>query len=468
MLKARINYTILCVSSSNYLNTRTLTNLTSQSDKKVGQVKVQDQLVSMTQAEVQSLLNQAKITPITFSPEELNSFKSLVNGFFQAEGCIGGYFNNIKSRTVRPSWTIGQNASLETIQFFGLVMQVLKKANLTCSYRVLPSGIWFLTLRCTSWTELKETVFPYFDQLHGSKFAAIQKLLQIDKLRKDKSQQAQIQCIMLAYDLTESGTRKFSMTEKISACMSADNILLPELPITVAQPPQNITSINFCWIQGFFLGDGDMFIRIREVEGGIQFIPIFRLTQVRSSINLALFLIIQNYLKSIEITSYIKTQTANYELAVEGKIMCDRLIQHISFSTKNKFSFFKVSQIKVFTKVLYLLHLNIKNWIELQLAIVDLVYSIPHIREYDKSYWYKKIIEVHKLTIKDTFSIGAFIAPYKKDNRLIGWVVTIPKSLSIKPAAKYFVNLQDLEKAKLDAIAYRDNLLEKSLKDLLI
>lgn len=78
-------------------------------------------------------------------------------------------------------------------------------------------------------------MFPYFDQLHGSKFAGMQQLIQTEELRNGKSQQGQIKCIMLAYSLTERGTRKLSKTDKISACMSADDIPLPDLPVTGIQ-----------------------------------------------------------------------------------------------------------------------------------------------------------------------------------------------------------------------------------------
>ena len=64
----------------------------------------------------------------------------------------------------------------------------------------------------------------------------------------------------------------------------------------------NAKPINFSW---FFLGDGHLQVRIRD---GIQFIPIFTLTQVRSKINLGLFNIIQLYLSSLNISSIIREE----------------------------------------------------------------------------------------------------------------------------------------------------------------
>ena len=50
-----------------------------------------------------------------------NAFRKLVNGVFQAEGHIGGYFSNTSTVTFRPIVYISQNASDSSIEFLVLL-----------------------------------------------------------------------------------------------------------------------------------------------------------------------------------------------------------------------------------------------------------------------------------------------------------------------------------------------------------
>lgn len=79
--------------------------------------------------------------------------------------------------------------------------------------------------------------------------------------------------------------------------------------------------------------------------------------------------------------------------------------------------YFRTNQINMWERVLYLLHLDIINWIELQIATVNVIYSINNEIKRDKSHWFKRLIEIHKMRCTDTLGQGQgpFISPYTKN-----------------------------------------------------
>lgn len=62
-----------------------------------------------------------------------------------------------------------------------------------------------------------DVIIPYFDQLYG--YRAIQHIIIIDKLRDLKTVETQIECIIRAYSLTDSGTRKINVIDKINVSL---------------------------------------------------------------------------------------------------------------------------------------------------------------------------------------------------------------------------------------------------------
>jgi hypothetical protein len=76
------------------------------------------------------------------------NFKYLANGVFQAEGHIGGYFNNKKNLNFRPLVFIGLTANIESLKFFALLNNQL---NFKMRYTIekLSSGLFFVKLLST-------------------------------------------------------------------------------------------------------------------------------------------------------------------------------------------------------------------------------------------------------------------------------------------------------------------------------
>lgn len=197
---------------------------------------------------------------------------------------------------------------------------------------------------------------------------------------------------------------------------------------------------------------------------------MFRLGQINTPLNRILLSLIESYLNSLGINSRLSVNGHMLELLVEGKHATTKLMD--LFTTFSNYYFWKSPQITMFNNVLMFLNLNIRNWYELQVALVQNIFSIPNIRELSLPHWLDRLADIFNTRFTNTLSGHAFIAPYKgklgqDKGRQIGWVVTLPKSLSITPKAKYFLASThgSLDKALEAAVAYRDLTLNKWLKD---
>lgn len=111
---------------------------------------------------------------------------------------------------------------MELIPFYGYVIQQLKLANINSSFNVIPSsGVWHITLRCDNRRHIIDVIIPYLDQLYRSKYLGRHPLIIIDQVRDKKivDKETQIECIIRAYSLTESGTRKIYVIDKINVSL---------------------------------------------------------------------------------------------------------------------------------------------------------------------------------------------------------------------------------------------------------
>ena len=186
----------------------------------------------------------------------------------------------ISLRSIHPKGFISQIASIESIQFFSLLNQVFDY-QLSFKLEVLPSGYWNIKIQSRNWDFIINKIMPYFNQLYGEKHTGMLKLARIYELLPVKQQEAKVELVTLAYNLTSSGLRTIPLTTKIQAVTSL-NISEIEIP-SVSVYPFNGTSLNTLWILGFFLGDGNIYIRIRDKNVGLEYIPQLRITQKKYS-----------------------------------------------------------------------------------------------------------------------------------------------------------------------------------------
>ena len=159
----------------------------------------------------------------------------------------------------------------------------------------------------------------------------------------------------------------------------------------------NATPFNLHWALGFYLGDGNLYVRIREVvkKGvvtGIQFIPIIRMTQVNTSLNLDLAHSLTQFLSSEGVISQIDNLKPNLEVKLLGKKQCTLFAEMIK--ELGMPYYWKQPQITMFKKVLFILNLNVRNWAPLYHELVAAIYSIPNERKVTAEHWINQINEV--------------------------------------------------------------------------
>ena len=107
---------------------------------------------------------------------------------------------------------------------------------------------------------------------------------------------------------------------------------------------------------------------------GLEFLPLFRIIQKNTEINLLLYNKIVDFISSLpgELSPIIKKQVDNVELQVYGKANVTSLMNMIA--QYSDCFFWKIWQIFMVTRVLALLNLNIKNWLDLQKTILAIIY----------------------------------------------------------------------------------------------
>lgn len=333
-------------------------------------------LVSMSKSQVLDLLNKATNNTITFNKV---NFQSLVNGIFQAEGHWGGYFTSLNTVNYRPLWFIGQIACTESIQFFGQINQIFE-GQLVYYLQVLPSGQWFIRIQCRDWNYIINNIMPYFNQLYAEKYTGMLKLARIYDLMPVNSVKAKVELISLAYSLTSSGFRTIPLLTKIKAvtALIRSDIEIPSLN----GYSSNETPFNLIWILGFMLGDGNIYVRIRDTKVGLEFVPLFRITQKNTAVNLSLYTKLVDFISSLpgKLSPIIKKQGDNLELHVFGKANVTSLMNMLA--PYSHFFYWKRGQFSMLTRVLALLNLNIKNWLGLQKTILAIIFEIPGNRVY--------------------------------------------------------------------------------------
>ena len=163
---------------------------------------------------------------------------------------------------------------------FKLVWEISKNKNMN----------YHIQLRSTNLEYMINTLFPYFSLTYGEKYIAMYKLIRIAALEKVSTVLSKIEMICLVYSLTSGGqNRVITLKDKLVSCI--DEGILTQLSSKVESIKREINNnfaentvpFNICFILGFFLGDGSLYIRIRDKVSGLVFIPKFEIKQKKYS-----------------------------------------------------------------------------------------------------------------------------------------------------------------------------------------
>lgn len=209
------------------------------------------------------------------------------------------------------------------------------------------------------------------------------------------------------------------------------------------------------------IGDGNISTRIRDSKTYLSFIPLLRLTQKNTKLNFDLFNTIILFLDSLKIKSLISDEGRNIVLRIEGKVSIDAFLQLLT--QYNDLFFWKANQFSMVSCIIHYLSINSRNWLELQRAIVLAIYKLPGNKEQDINFWFSRVDSI----INERFNkTTPFLSAYLSGDTQIGWIVTLPKSLNMKPAQKYFLfDTYGVDGSHASAVQYRDNKLSTWIED---
>jgi hypothetical protein len=448
-------------------NTKQDTNLdkfneNSNSDEPQGYIDINGVRTLVSKSYLLSLLSLPAPAPLC-----LETFRSLVCGIFVSEGHVGCSFTSLYTVSSRARWKITQNASLESLLFFRQLKAVLN-CDIIYITSLTSSGNWHVTLRCSSWPNIIHVIIPYLNQVYGPKYVALQSIITIYELLKTQNLLAsKIEIVLRVYIINSAGTLKVPMNTKLENVtgLSFNNIVLPILNI----PTPYSTPINLAWLLGFYLGDGNLYSRIRDVTNNIEFIPLFRIEQVWSTHNDDLMNNISNFLTSIGINSTIYITANNYKIGikVEGKQAVGILLAMFQNNLASYF-YWKAPQINTIQTVIRLLDVGCTNWLKLQEIILTAIYAVSNNREISIDYWIQRLSECHKQKLAGTVTGQAYIS---LGNTSQYWIVKLPDAARMpglpKEKSFSFAKYKNNNEALAAAVDYRDKALARKLNQLL-
>ena len=378
-------------------------------------------------------------------------FKYLSNGVFQAEGHIGGYFISNKNNKFRPIIFIGLTADIESVKFFVFLNKELNN-KMKYSIEKIASGKYYIKLQTRDWNIILNKVIPYFDHLYGDKYKGLKRLEKIYYLQSDDCNDINKneKIILLAYHLIDNTQRKLSLSDRFSLFN-----ISPTLTIDFFKILENIKELNFYFLLGFILGDGNISVRIRESVNLPWFIPRIRINQKITIDNSLLFDNISVLLKNENITSSKYINGHLIHLNIEGILNIEKLLK--LFIQNSDCWFWKKRDYLTLKKTLLLMKLSASSWQKGKEILLNRLYLNF---KYDKplSYWQNIIISYYdKINKEKEYYISL--------HRDKAWAVKLP--IKIKPKVKFFFfkTYDSKEKALIEAIKYREKKLKEWLKE---
>lgn len=322
-------------------------------------------------------------------------FNMLANGFWQAEGYVGGIFRS--DLNFYPICTATQYLTKESINFFLKLDNNLSNKG-TFSITLNKLGRFVMIYRLSGWDIFFSTFIPFFNMLYGAKYQAIHKLKKIyeltnlikNNLNLDNVNMNKVLIIKLAYSLTAHSSRyKISMEDKLNS-LNLNPKLLEKLP-TLIYPENNIKP-SFLFILGFFLGDGTLHLKLewKQKNSSIVIVPIFNIIQSNVESNVLIMEKMVNILNELGIKTYLTHSSKALELTVKG---IDNVFNSL-FNELNKYShllYWKVDSYNLLLWVNKLINIGGHHTYFGLKALIYKIYSSINERFTDKEIWDNKL-----------------------------------------------------------------------------
>jgi len=270
----------------------------------------------MTLSEVKSLFLTIKNSDPSGKGSD-KEFCLLANGFWQAEGYIGGIFRS--ELNFYPLCTATQLFSVESAEFFIRLDKALCNKG-TFSITLNSFDKFVIAYRLSGWDTLFSVFVPYFYMLYGEKHQAILKLKEIyvlkNYIKHNSNNMSKVLLVSLVYSLTAHSSRyKVSLEDKLLS-LGLDPILLKELPKVSYK--ENVIKPSFLFILGFFLGDGTLHLKIewKEKNSTVVIVPLFNIVQSNVESNKYIMETMTNALNALNIKTSLEKSANTYTLTV--------------------------------------------------------------------------------------------------------------------------------------------------------
>lgn len=416
----------------------------------------------MTLIEVKSLFFTLKNSDSLYKGSE-EEFRTLANGFWQAEGYIGGIFRS--GLNFYPICSVTQLFSVETGEFFIRLDKALKNKG-TFSITLNNFGKFVIAYRLSGWETLFSIFVPYFYMLYGEKHQAILKLKKIFELKnyiKDNNSDimSKVLLVSIVYSLTAHSPRyKVGLEEKLLS-LNLNPGLLKELP-SIAYKENNLKP-SFLFILGFFLGDGTLQLKLewKEKNSTVVIIPLFNILQSNVYSNKHIMELMTSTLNTLNIKTSLEKGVNTYTLIVKG---IDNVFNSL-FPLLKIYSHFLHGKKDSF---------NLLVWVERLIrsgghhtyfglkALIDHIYAETNERFTDKDVWMGRIEDwLRAVSARREWGEYYIYPIYTSTKEIRGWQVRFASTLKLPKSNKAFMSSTcgGQDKALATAVQYRDKIL---------
>jgi len=392
-------------------------------------------------------------------------FCILANGFWQAEGYIGGIFRS--GLNFYPICTATQLLSEQSVLFLLRLDKSLSNKG-TFSITLNNMGKFVIVYRLSGWDTFFSMFVPYFYMLYGAKYQAIHKLKKIYVLKNlikknsvAKRDIYKVLLISLAYSLTAHSSRyKLSIQDKVVS-LNLDPVLLKKVPRI--NLPENFITPTFLFIFGLFLGDGTLHLKLewKQKNSTVVIIPLFNIIQSNVESNKQIMEIMTNTLNSMGIKTSLVKSTKTLTLTVKG---IDNVFKSL-YPLLEKYSHFLYWKSDSFNLLVWVKQLvksgGHHTYFGLN-ALIDKIYSSVNERFTAKEVWISRL-NIWLKAVSDRRDWGEYyIYPiYTPDKVIRGWQVRFASTLKLPKSNKAFIcsTCGGQDKALQLAVEYRDKII---------
>nr|ATI20295.1 hypothetical protein [Juglanconis sp.] len=400
------------------------------------------------------------------TPGTEEEFRTLANGFWQAEGYIGGIFRS--GLNFYPICSVTQLFSVETAEFFIRLDKALKNKG-TFSITLNSFGKFVIAYRLSGWDTLFSIFVPYFYMLYGEKYQAIFKLKKIFELKNyikyhNSDNMSKVLLVSIVYSLTAHSPRyKVGLEEKLLS-LNLNPDLLKELPSVTYK--ENNFKPSFLFIMGFFLGDGTLHLKLewKEKNSTVVIIPLFNILQSNVYSNNHIMELMTSTLNTLNIKTSLEKGVNTCTLIVKG---IDNVFNSL-FPLLKIYSHFLYGKRDSF---------NLLVWVERLIrsgghhtyfglkALIDKIYAETNERFTDKDVWMGRIEDWLRAVSARREWGEYYISPiYTSTKEIRGWQVRFASTLKLPKSNKakaVFMNSTygGQAKALAAAVQYRDKIL---------